>query len=104
MPSVYILRCSDLSLYVGSTAKDLDARVWEHNHDEILSARWTVKRRPVVLVYSEQFERIDDAFARERQLHGWSRAKKQALIDGRIDDLRNLASPRSRRGDDHSTA
>ncbi|QIG38082.1 GIY-YIG nuclease family protein [Microbacterium sp. 4R-513] len=94
MASVYILRCSDGSYYFGSTDKELEARVWEHNNDEDMSARYTIKRRPVVLVYSEQFDRIQDAFVRERQLHGWSRAKKEALMDGRIDDLRGLSRSR----------
>ena len=90
-----MLHCRDGSLYVGSTAKDPEARVWEHNNDEILAARYTIKRRPVTLVYVEEHERIDEAFARERQLHGWSRRKKLALIEGRADDLRTRSRSRS---------
>lgn len=67
--------------------------------DEYLAARYTIKRRPVTLVYSEEFERIADAFGRERQIHGWSRAKKSALVEGRVDDLPSLAHRR----DDAST-
>ncbi len=63
---MYIVRCRDDSLYVGSTAKEPEARVWEHNNDEILAARCTIKRRPVVLLYVEEYDRIDDAFAREK--------------------------------------
>jgi len=91
MAWVYILRCRDGTLYVGSTAKDPAARTWEHNNDEHLAARYTIKRRPVVLVYTEEIARIDDAYRRERQLHGWSHGKKQALIDGKLDSLRELS-------------
>jgi putative endonuclease len=101
MPWVYILTCRDGTFYVGSTATDPVARTWEHNHDEYRSARYTIKRRPVVLVYAEEVERIDEAYRRERQLHGWSHSKKQALIDGRLDDLRELSRPR---GGDPSTS
>ncbi|MGX1703346.1 GIY-YIG nuclease family protein [Microbacterium sp. NPDC055357] len=96
MPHVYIVKCRDGRLYVGSTKKKPEARVWEHNNDEDLAARYTIKRRPVVLVYAEHHERIDDAHRRERQLHGWSRAKKIALIEGRLDDLPALSRKRSR--------
>ena len=95
MPYVYILECSDGSYYTGSTVCDPDARVWEHNNDEDRAARYTIKRRPVTLVYTERYDSIESAFRRERQLHGWSRRKKQALIDGRIDDLIELSRPRT---------
>jgi putative endonuclease len=88
---MYIARCRDGSYYTGSTEKDPEARVWEHNNDEALAARFTIKRRPVVLVHVEVFERIEAAFAREKQVQKWSRAKKEALIDGRFDDLVSLA-------------
>ncbi|HEX5857330.1 MAG TPA: GIY-YIG nuclease family protein [Microbacterium sp.] len=97
MPYMYIVRCRDGAYYTGSTLKDPEARVWEHNNDEDLAARFTIKRRPVVLVHVESFTRIDDAFAREKQVQRWSRAKKDALIDGRLGDLPGLA--RSRRND-----
>jgi putative endonuclease len=42
-------------------------------------------------VYCEEYERIADAFAREKQVQGWSHKKKQALIEGRYDDLPGLA-------------
>lgn len=94
MPFMYILRCRDGSYYTGSTDKDPELRLWEHNHDEHLAARYTIKRRPLVLVYLEEFERIDAAFAREKQVQRWSRAKKQALIDGRGHDLPALSRAR----------
>lgn len=91
MAWTYILRCKDGSFYTGSTDKDLEARVWEHNHDDALAANFTRKRRPVVLEYAEFFDRVESAFAREKQLQGWSRAKKLALIEGRGADLPELA-------------
>jgi putative endonuclease len=76
---IYMLRCADGSYYVGSaTGHDLSTRIDQHN------AGWypgyTLMRRPVVLVWSEYFDRITDGIAVERQIKGWSRAKKEALI------------------------
>jgi putative endonuclease len=88
MPYVYILECSDLSYYVGSTW-DLERRVGDH--DQGLGAEYTRRRRPVRLVWSCQLDRIDEAFRVEKQIQGWSRAKRQALIEGRYDDLPALA-------------
>jgi putative endonuclease len=56
---------------------------------------YTATRRPVVLVYSEYFDRIVDAIAAERQIKGWSRVKKEALIAGRFDLLRALSRRRT---------
>lgn len=95
MAWTYILRCRDGSYYVGSTDKDPELREWEHNHDEQLAARYTIKRRPVSMVYVEQRDRLEDAFARERQLHGWSRAKKEALMAGDVAGLKRLSRSRS---------
>ena len=75
----YILSCADGSLYVGS-ARDLRLRLAQHNAGE--GAKHTRSRVPVRLVYYEAYDRIDEAFAREKQLQGWSRAKKLALIAG----------------------
>ena len=94
MAWMYILRCSDGSYYTGSTDKDVEARVWEHNHDDVLSARFTRERRPVTLVYAEVHDRVDTAFAREKQVQGWSRAKKEALIEDRWEDLPELSRNR----------
>lgn len=90
---VYMLRCSDGSYYVGSTKQQVEARVWEHNNLPIES--YTSRRRPVTLVFTETYERITDAIARERQLKGWSRRKKEALIDLNYEALPPL-SRRSR--------
>jgi putative endonuclease len=76
---IYMLRCADGSYYVGSaTGDDLSSRVDQHNAGS--HKGYTFSRRPVVLVWSEYFERITDGIAVERQLKGWSRAKKEALL------------------------
>ena len=90
---VYILRCSDGSYYVGSVRGSLERRIDEHNAGKY--GGYTSARLPVSLVYSQDFERITDAIAAERKLKGWSRAKKEALIAGDFDRLKDLA--RSRR-------
>ena len=89
---MYILRCSDGSYYTGST-RDLESRLYEHQNG--LGAVFTKKRLPIKLVYCEEFERIDDAFYREKQVQGWSRAKKDALIQGQYDLLPKLAKTRN---------
>ncbi|MEL7541765.1 MAG: GIY-YIG nuclease family protein [Pseudomonadota bacterium] len=94
---VYILRCSDGAYYVGSyRGDDLNVRVAEHNFGHRKKA-WTYRRRPVELVWSEHFVRYTDAVSCERQLKGWSRAKKEALIDGDYSKLRRLARSKSSR-------
>jgi putative endonuclease len=76
---VYMLRCADGSFYIGSaTGDDLGPRVDQHNAGT--HKGYTFTRRPVVLVWSEYFDRITDGIAAERQLKGWSRAKKEALL------------------------
>jgi putative endonuclease len=84
MPYMYMLECADGSYYTGSTW-NLEKRLWEHQNG--LGANHTRKRLPVKLVYCEQFDRIEDAFHREKQLQGWSRRKKQALIEANFDKL-----------------
>lgn len=84
----YILECNDGSYYTGST-KDLERRLWEHNNS--LGANYTKKRLPVKLVYFEEYSRIDDAFYREKQIQGWSKKKKEALIKGENNLLPDLA-------------
>ena len=89
MAYVYILCCSDGRYYVGSKRGDLEQRVNQHNAGTY--GGFTKGRRPVRLVFRQEFERISDAIAAERQLKGWSRAKKEALIRGDLDALRRLA-------------
>jgi len=90
---VYILKCADGSFYTGITRRSVDERVSEHNQG--LVASYTQSRRPVAVVYSAEFERIDEAIATERQIKGWSRAKTQALIDGDFQRLKELAAVRA---------
>ena len=89
---VYILRCADSSYYVGH-AEDLEARIHLHNSER--AAAWTSVRRPVTLVYTEPFGNRLDAIRRERQLKGWSRAKKDALVEGNLTGLKLLSASRS---------
>ena len=84
----YLLRCADGSYYAGHT-DDLDARIAQHQTGAIPG--YTEKRRPVVLVWSDSFPDRDQAFAAERQIKGWSRAKKEALIRGDWEALRSLS-------------
>ncbi len=85
---VYILECADGSYYTGST-NNLELRLAQHQAGE--GANHTKKRLPVKLVYCEEFQRIDDAFYREKQIQGWSREKKEALIKGMPENLKKLA-------------
>lgn len=85
---MYILLCSDDSYYTGSTV-DLELRLAQHQSGE--GANHTKKRLPVKLVYYEEYSRIDEAFYREKQVQGWSRKKKEALINGDLDLLPKLA-------------
>jgi putative endonuclease len=92
MPAfVYILRCRDGSYYVGSTrSEDVARRL--HEHQTGAYGGYTSTRLPVELVWSDGFERISDAVAFERQVKGWSRAKKEALIAGDWERLPALGS------------
>ena len=85
---VYILKCADQSFYVGH-CHNIPERVSRHNSAQ--GATWTASRRPVTLAYYESFESKIDAIKREKQIKRWSRAKKQALIDGDLQMLHNLA-------------
>ncbi|WP_341975826.1 GIY-YIG nuclease family protein [Microbacterium sp. LTA6] len=82
MGYVYILRCSDGTLYVGST-RDLGLRLVQHQ--EGMGSAYTRRRLPVELIWSADFARIDEAFAWEKRLQGWSHAKRMAFIEGGLD-------------------
>jgi predicted GIY-YIG superfamily endonuclease len=88
-----MLRCSDGTLYIGETA-DLERRLKRHADGS--ACTYTASRRPVALVYSASFTNAADALYRERQLKGWTRAKKEALIAGDFERLRTLARRRPR--------
>jgi predicted GIY-YIG superfamily endonuclease len=86
---LYILRCSDGSYYVGSTRAELEQRVGQHQAGVVDGC--TARHLPVELVYSRLFQRITDAVAAERQVKGWRREKKEALIAGRFELLPKLS-------------
>ena len=90
---VYMLRCADGSYYVGSARLGLDRRVSEHNHGTF--GGYTSKRLPVELVWAGHFLDITDAIAVERQIKGWSRAKKEALIRGDFASIKDLSKRRT---------
>ncbi|GHF26061.1 GIY-YIG nuclease family protein [Pseudolysinimonas yzui] len=94
MPFTYILRCADGSYYVGST-RDLERRLAQHAAGE--GAVYTRRRRPVELVWAHEFQLVDDAFALEKKVQNWSRAKREALIEGRFDELPGLSRSAYRR-------
>ena len=87
-PCMYILECSDGSLYTGSTAH-LQQRLEKHFSGH--GANHTKKRLPVRLVYFEEFDRVSDAYRREIQIQRWTRAIKRALIDANHRELKELA-------------
>jgi putative endonuclease len=89
---LYILLCSDGGYYTGTARSGLEPRVAEHNAGTYDG--FTKTRRPVALMFSEWFELITDAIAAERQVKGWSRAKKEALIRGDFGRLRQLSKRR----------
>ncbi len=89
---VYILECSDSSYYTGVT-NNLDRRIAEHNEGTNPKA-YTYRRRPVKLVYSSGFTDPYQAFEFEKQIKGWSRNKKKALIDENWDLLVKLSKNR----------
>ncbi|PLX21125.1 MAG: hypothetical protein C0599_08395 [Salinivirgaceae bacterium] len=88
---MYILKCANGQYYTGST-KYLERRIGQHQNGE--GANFTRKYLPVELVYFEEFDRIDYAFYREKQVQGWSHKKKEALINGKFMEVCKLAKKR----------
>ena len=88
MATTYILRCADDKLYVGSTT-DIEERIKRHNAG--YASEFTHLHRPVELVYKEDFDTYQEAFKRERQIKKWTRSKKEALIAGDIEKLKELS-------------
>ena len=93
---VYILECADGSYYTGST---IDIEVRMRQHQDGRGSNHTKKRLPVKLIFLEEFQRIDDAFYREKQIQGWSREKKKVLIDREFNKLPELSECKN---DSHS--
>jgi putative endonuclease len=75
---VYILKCSDYSYYIGVT-NNIEKRVYEHQ-EGLIEGCYTHNKRPLALMHVEEFTDILEAIAREKQIKGWSRQKKKALI------------------------
>ena len=92
----YLLRCNDGSYYAGHT-DDLEQRFAQHSTGAL--GGYTAKRLPVVLVWADSFMTRDEAFAAERKLKGWERAKKEALIAGDWALVSQLARGRTGRPD-----
>jgi putative endonuclease len=91
MIATYLLLCGDGSYYVGST-RNLEHRM--EQHDAGLGGRYTSRRMPVRLVWYRESDRIDEAYALEKKIQNWSRAKREALIEGRLGDLPALSKKR----------
>ncbi|MBM7365451.1 GIY-YIG nuclease family protein [Gordonia hydrophobica] len=92
---MYILRCSDGSYYVGST-KNVEARFEQHQSGK--GCGYTSSRRPVELVFCEEFDTIGDAYAMEKRVQNWSRAKREALIAGDFEALHRASKKGFRPG------
>ena len=87
MHFVYVLRCADNALYIGETP-NLASRFAKHNEGS--ASQFTAQRRPVSLVYAEKHSDRKAALLRERQLKGWSRSTKEALVAGDLPLLKRL--------------
>jgi len=100
----YYEACKDGSYYVGIT-NDMERRLWEHDNGYD-PACYTFIRRPVVIKYFEHFTDVNQAIAREKQLKGWSRKKKQALFREDWAELKRLSKSSSVKSnpDDASTS
>jgi predicted GIY-YIG superfamily endonuclease len=91
---VYILECSDGTYYTGHT-DNLDHRMAQHSDGT--GSRYTSKRRPLKLLWAPDCQTREEAWELERRLHGWSRAKKEALMRGDLEALPGLALNRETR-------
>ena len=85
---VYILKCSDGTYYTGRTS-NIDRRMNAH-HNGVDRRAYTFSRRPVDLVWSQEFSMENDAFRLEHQIKGWSRKKKEALINDDWDEMKRI--------------
>lgn len=86
---VYILKCYDNSYYTGVTS-DLESRLIKHQSGHYPES-YTHSRRPVQLVFYNEFNEIDQAIAFEKQVKGWSRKKKEAIINNNWEKLKELS-------------
>ena len=88
---VYMLRCADQSYYVGHT-NDLQKRILEHQAGTMDG--YTAARRPIEVVFVQEFPSREDALAGELRIKGWSRKKKPALVRGDWSEISRLARRR----------
>lgn len=86
---VYILRCADNSYYTGHT-DNLERRIAQHNQG-CFPTCYTFKRRPLALVFSQEFVTREEALATEQQIKGWGRKKKEAMMNGDWSEVSRLA-------------
>ena len=90
---VYILKCSDGSYYTGVT-NDIQRRLYEHQ-EGLIEDCFTHDKRPVELSFTEEYHDVNEAIGREKQIKGWSRKKKEALINGDFEKLIELSKGRA---------
>ena len=90
---VYILRCADNSYYTGHT-DNLEYRIAQHHSGDV--AGYTSNRRPITLVYSQDFPTREEALTAEQQIKGWSRGKKEALMQGDWHEINRLSRGKHR--------
>ncbi|NNL83204.1 MAG: GIY-YIG nuclease family protein [Winogradskyella sp.] len=90
---VYIVRCSDETLYTGIT-NNTQRRIKEHNTGKTKSS-YTYKRRPVELIFAQEFREVEQAILYEKKIKKWSRKKKDALINGNENKLKYLSECRN---------
>jgi putative endonuclease len=88
---VYILKCQDGTYYTGFT-RDLEKRQKEHLGG--YGAKYTLDKKAEALLYYETFDSQEEALHREKQLKGWTKAKKDSLISGQISHLKKLSISR----------
>ena len=88
---VYILRCADNSYYTGHT-DNLEQRIAQH-HQGYFPTCYTYKRRPLELVFSQDFATREEALSSEQQIKGWNRKKKEAMMRGDWAEVSRLAKP-----------
>ncbi len=86
---VYILKCSDNSFYTGMTS-NIESRILAHNEGKYPDC-YTFDKRPLELVFYQEFQSFDQAMLWEKKIKGWSRKKKLALIEERWDDLQKYS-------------
>ena len=87
---VYILKCNDGSYYTGVT-NDIDRRFYEHQNGENTRC-YTYRKRPLTIVFCEEFSDVNQAIALEKQIKGWTRKKKEAIIEKNWEKLKEFSA------------